>query len=217
MAQEKKNVLTYVDGRGNGERVRFVLAGGKIPFEENNLTTKQQRMDLLATGKLIGDQVPCMSIDGLEVTQSWSIIRHLARFHGLEPEGMENISRADQIIECIRDFESMGGLVGYGWREKEESDKSFKSGIEKWFPRLEKVVEGPFVFGERDCYVDYVLLNSLEFAEEVFPGVLGDYPKLKGVREKTRELPQMKEFLASEKRKPQVNEEYKTLVRGVFY
>eukprot|EP00009_Paramoeba_aestuarina_P006919 CAMPEP_0201517696 /NCGR_PEP_ID=MMETSP0161_2-20130828/8745_1 /ASSEMBLY_ACC=CAM_ASM_000251 /TAXON_ID=180227 /ORGANISM="Neoparamoeba aestuarina, Strain SoJaBio B1-5/56/2" /LENGTH=111 /DNA_ID=CAMNT_0047915279 /DNA_START=472 /DNA_END=807 /DNA_ORIENTATION=+ len=111
----------------------------------------------------------------------------------------------------------MGGLTGYLWRSKEESDASFKSGIDKWFPRLDKEVEGPFVMGEKPCYVDYVLMNSLEFSEEVFPGVLNDYPKLKVVREKVGEIPSMKAFLASSKRKGLVTEEYKTLVKGIFY
>ena len=217
MAEQKKAVFTYVNGRGNGERVRFVLAGGMIAWEEHNLQTKEERLEMINSGRLLGDQVPSIAIDGMDVTQSWSIIRHLARFHGLEPEGMEKITKGDMIVECIRDFEGTGGLVGYLWREKDVSDETFKKGIEKWFPRLEKAVEGPFAMGEKDCYVDYVMLNSLEFAEEVFPGVLDAYPKLKVVREKTRELPQMKEFLASEKRKPQVNEDYKTLVRGIFF
>lgn len=82
---EGKPVFVYVDGRGNGERVRFVLAGANIDYEESNLTTKQERLDLVSSGRLLTDQVPLLTIDGIDVVQSWSIIRYIANTRGLVP------------------------------------------------------------------------------------------------------------------------------------
>lgn len=80
-----KPVFVYVDGRGNGERVRFVLAGANVDYEEKNLTTKEERLALVESGKLITDQVPLLSIDGLDLVQSWSIVRYIGQTRGLVP------------------------------------------------------------------------------------------------------------------------------------
>lgn len=80
-----KPTLVYVDGRGNGERVRFVLAGANIDFDESNLTTKSERLELVQSGKLLTDQVPLLNLDGLNLVQSWSIVRYIGNTRGLVP------------------------------------------------------------------------------------------------------------------------------------
>ena len=212
-----KPVLHYVDGRGNAERIRFVLAGAGIDFDEHNLTSKEERLDLIASGKVIGGVVPMLSIDGLNVSQSWAIVRYLARHRGLEPESVEEQTTADVIFECIRDFETSANLGGYGWSDKQEHKEKFVTASAKWFPRFEALIKGPYLLGEKAYYCDYVLLNSLLFVDEVLPGTVDTYPKLATLRDTLVAMPNIKAFLASEKRKPQVNEEYIKLVRTVFF
>ena len=167
MAEKKLN-LVYVDGRGNAERIRFVLAGAGLDWTETYWNTKQDLIDMVASGRLVGDQVPLLETpEGIDVSQSWTVIRYIARFHGLEPEGAANIVKADAVAEIIREFEKGAGLVGYGWVDKEISKKAFQETADKWFPRFEKSVTGPYFLGEKPFYCDFVLLNSLLFVDEV--------------------------------------------------
>jgi glutathione S-transferase len=138
-----KPVFVYVDGRGNGERVRFVLAGAGVDYDEQNVTTKQERLDLISGGRLMTGQLPLLSIDGLDLVQSWSIIRYIARTRGLlpPPEDNANLAKVDIIAECVRDYETSSGLGGYGWSDKEEHKKKIQSAADNWFPRLEKIVQ----------------------------------------------------------------------------
>jgi len=109
------------------------------------------------------------------------------------------------------------GLPGYGWGDKEEAAKKFQETAEKWFPRFEKSVVGPFFFGDKAYYCDFVLLNSLLYVDEVVPGLVDKYSKLALLRDKLVEIPSIKKFLASDKRKPHPTEEYKQIVRDVFF
>jgi len=209
----------YVDGRGNGERIRFVLAGAKVEYEEKFITTKQDLQDLVASGKLLTDQVPLLEIDGLNLVQSATIIRYIAKTRGLEPDDMATWVKVDTIYECTKDYETASSLPGYGWQDTEEHKKKITVALEKWFPRFEKIIPtgGFSVSVDKPYYCDFVLLNVLLYTEEVLPGSVEPYPKLNALKNKLCELPQMKEFLASSRRKGLVTEEYKALVKQIFY
>ena len=216
MAQKAR--LTYVNGRGNAERIRFVLAAANIEYEENNFATKKDRIDFLAQQLPVGGVVPCLEIDGLTLAQSWSIIRYIARHHHLEPEEVSQQVKADMISECVRDFESAANLGGYGWSDKEEHQQKMRDAVAKWFPRFEDMVVGPCVLGPRAFYCDFVLLNSLLYIQDVLgAAALSHYPKLSALTSHLVEMPSIKTFLTSSKRKGLVDEAYKTLVREVFF
>ena len=65
------------------------------------------------------------------------------------------------------------------------------------------------------------IFDEVHFLEFVFlqvlPGTLDSYPKLKKARDELVALPSIAAFLSSNKRKPQVTEEYKSHVRAVFF
>ncbi len=79
--------LTYFNGRGNGERVRYALAAAGIEYEEKYLVEPGSLDDLRSTGKLEFGQVPLLEIDGINLVQSWSIVRYLAQRSNLIPRG----------------------------------------------------------------------------------------------------------------------------------
>jgi len=212
--------FTYVNGRGNGERVRFVLAGAGIDFKEHNLTIRQEREDLIANGRAFAGLLPLLTIDDLDIVHSWTMIRYIARTRGLEPESNADKVKADMLTECIRDFEHMAGLVGFGWQNVDEHKKKIQDAVDKWFPRLEKLVVGPFVLGDKPYYCDFVFLNALLYVQDekvLTPSSLSSYPKLVALIAKLTELPQIKAFLTSEKRHGLVDEEYKAICGKIFH
>lgn len=48
--------------------------------------------------------------------------------------------KVDILAESVRDYETMAGLVGYGWADKEEHKQKIKDALSKWFTRMEKMV-----------------------------------------------------------------------------
>lgn len=216
-AMQQPTTFTYVNGRGNGERVRFVLAGASVDFTEHNITTREERDALIANGRAVAGLLPILTIDGLDLVQSWSMIRYIARTRNLEPESSSDKVKADMFTECVRDFETMAGLVGYGWAPIDEHKKKVLEAVDKWFPRFESFVVGPFVFGDKPYYCDFVLLNSLLYVQEILTTAsLKVYPKLTALNEHLCALPQIKAFMTSEKRHGLVDEEYKALCNKVF-
>ena len=57
--------LTYFDGRGLAEGIRFVLGALGVDFEDVHLTTRQEMLDLIASGKLMFAQVQWLKMAGL--------------------------------------------------------------------------------------------------------------------------------------------------------
>jgi len=136
----------------------------------------------------------------------------------LEPTEPKAWAKADMLLECIRDFETMSKLSGFGWTDKVEGVLTIQTAIAKWFPRFEQSLVGPFLLGDKSYAVDFVLLNSLLYVEEVCPKeTLAPYPKLVAFKDHLSALPQIKAFLSSEKRKGLVDEAYMALVKAVFF
>jgi len=213
--------ITYVNGRGNAERIRFVLAGANLDWEEVYLTEGEERKQLVASGVCFGDQIPLLNIDGLNLSQSWSIIRYLGETRDLVPSDVAGRIKVDMFCEVLRSYETDASFTGFGWGGANESAQKVVDASNKWLPRLEKSVEHQapthFSFGAKPTYGDFVLLHYLLFLEEIDPNALNSFPKLQAIKANLLKLPQIQKFLSSDKRKPQVTEEYKAIVRKVFY
>jgi len=64
----KKIVVTYFKGRGRAESIRFALGGAGVDFENADITERKHMTDLMATGKLMVDQVPLLELpDGTPI------------------------------------------------------------------------------------------------------------------------------------------------------
>jgi glutathione S-transferase len=91
--------LTYFDGRGLAERVRVALAAAGITYTETYL---QKEGDLEEVdGKCLFGAVPLLEIDGLQLVQSWAIVRYLAQKNGLTPPTPAMQARAEMCFEQV--------------------------------------------------------------------------------------------------------------------
>ena len=196
-------IFTYFAGRGMGERVRYALAAGGIEYSEVYLRLPGALDDLRATGVLLFNQVPLLEIDGLRISQSWTIVRYLARRAGLVPSDVASEVRADALAEGVRDFYTMSGLIGFGWGDRDASLEKVVASCAKYLPLFERALKsaeasgGPFLLGPKPFWVDFQLLYQLDYTEEVIPGSLAAFPECSAFRSAMRDLPTMRAFYAS--------------------
>ena len=149
--------LTYFDGRGHGERVRYALAAAGIPFEESLLKFKGA-MDDVRERCLFG-QVPLLDIGGVPCVQSWAIVRHIAAISGMVPSEPLLAWRADAFVEQVRDLFVSANLVGFGWGERESDLAKVSAAASVQLPKFEAALGADrFVCGKDPCWADFQLL-----------------------------------------------------------
>ena len=214
--------LTYFDGRGHGERVRYALAAAQLPYTETLLKSSPAEFAACAPRCLFG-QVPLL--EGLEgfgtqpfgLVQSWSIVRFLARYNNLTPSDPYQAFKADATAELVRDLSEAGGFVGFGWSDKEAGKAKMQAACTKFFPKFEQHLS-PFTCGAVKCWADYQLLYVVNYAVEVLgEGVLltPSFPKLASLRDALNKEPHMASFLATQA-KGLVDEQYMKEVDAVL-
>ena len=150
--------LTYFEGRGHGERVRYALAAAGIPFTEAFLARRGD-MDAVRARCLFG-QVPLLELGGVPCVQSWATVRHIAAVSGMVPKDPALAWRADAVAEQVRDFFVGANLVGVGWGEREADAAKAAAAAAAHLPKFEAILgEGaPFVCGAEANWADFQLL-----------------------------------------------------------
>merc|ERR1719445_590443 len=99
MASEKKSVpvLTYWEGRGRAEIIRYILGCAGIEYKENYLRGRSDFLKM--TPHLLFNQIPLLQIDGLDIVQTFAIIRYVAENYGLMPESEKDRVQCNMLIE----------------------------------------------------------------------------------------------------------------------
>eukprot|EP00012_Vannella_robusta_P006505 CAMPEP_0206195582 /NCGR_PEP_ID=MMETSP0166-20121206/7931_1 /ASSEMBLY_ACC=CAM_ASM_000260 /TAXON_ID=95228 /ORGANISM="Vannella robusta, Strain DIVA3 518/3/11/1/6" /LENGTH=207 /DNA_ID=CAMNT_0053612879 /DNA_START=163 /DNA_END=783 /DNA_ORIENTATION=- len=201
--------LTYFNGRGRAEVVRYVLAGAGIEFTEEFLEKPEDIEALRATGKLIFRQVPLLEIDGRAITQTEAMIRYIARNYGLYGSSEDEMIRCDMIYDGLKDAQV--GLCGVKMEflpsdvEKEANKKQMKEKIAKYFPMLQGFLadnNGKFLVGDRLSFVDLVFLHDLEWVQDCLgEEILKEYATIQAYRFQLQSLPNVAKYLASPQKK----------------
>ncbi|XP_077995650.1 glutathione S-transferase alpha-4-like [Glandiceps talaboti] len=212
--------LTYFNGRGLGESVRFMLAATGTKFTETFLKDKAQMTKLREDGCLMFMQVPLLTIDGLQLVQSQAICRYLARKHGMDGKTPEEKGRVDMINEGARDLLSKFFGIGFVPNTDELIETIKKQHLPRFLPIFEKVLTNSssgYLVGDCLTYADMTLFEALLNTEEVIPGSLTEFPKVQEFKEKVGALPRIKEFMEGPQRKGKNTPEYVKHALSVLY
>jgi glutathione S-transferase len=214
-AETNEAVLTYFYGRGRAEQTRWMLAATNTPFRNVCLDTNAQMEGLRSENKLLFNQLPLLEIDGLQLTQSQAIIRHLARTKGLYGSSDREAAMCDMIADAVNDFQM--GVMGFAFVPAESKqahiDERASELIAKFAPRLEKIVAQNAAstgtahsVGNSLTYADVVLADTCTGYSELMDGEhnnapkgnwMADYPALQAVKELVCALPGVNKYLAS--------------------
>eukprot|EP00088_Acartia_fossae_P001007 TRINITY_DN10377_c0_g1_i1.p1 TRINITY_DN10377_c0_g1~~TRINITY_DN10377_c0_g1_i1.p1 ORF type:complete len:222 (-),score=35.48 TRINITY_DN10377_c0_g1_i1:414-1079(-) len=206
-----KVTFTYFNLHGRGETIRFILRMGKVAHEEKRLTFPEWPA-VKPTTKY--GQLPMLTWDGMELAQSGTITRFLAKKTGLAGDTEEDYLKADMINEHVQDC--INRIIKMRWAPDAEScqkmaDEFFEKFLPNWLNGLEKSLkeEGNDWYSANkltfaDLAVQHVLFWLSWPEEKAFKDVSGHderfnvldkYPLVKANYERVRNLPDMQEYL----------------------
>ena len=214
--------MTYFDGRGLGERIRYLLAETNTDYEER-IITKDMLAQLRENGDLLFMQLPLLEIDGLKLIQSGAILRYLARKHGLYGRNAQEATTCDMLEGGMRDF--IEKFMGRPFQQ--DKDKFVAEKVEPYVDRYLKPLNAMmqrnnggekkgFILGDHINFPDLLVLESLEYMTELFPSYLPQYPFLEAFYQRMLERPAIKSFRSSSQHKPLSDDVYAAHVSEVL-
>ncbi|NWU92585.1 GSTA3 transferase, partial [Upupa epops] len=214
--------LTYFNGRGRMEPVRWLLAAAGVEFEENFLETKEQYEKLIKDGVLLFQQVPLVEIDGMKMVQTRAILSYIAGKYNLYGKDLKERALIDMYVEGITDLMQM--ILMYPFSPPEAKEKNIESLKERattrYFPVFEKVLKQhgqDFLVGNKLSWADVQLIEAILAVEEKIPTVLSGFPQLQAFKVRISNVPAIKKFLQpGSQRKPPPDEHYVETVLKTF-
>ncbi|XP_034965699.1 glutathione S-transferase 3 [Zootoca vivipara] len=217
-----KPKLTYFEGRGRMESIRWLLAAAGVEFEETFLKTREQYLKLIKDGYLLFDQVPLVEMDGLKLVQTKAILNYIAGKYNLHGKDLKERAYIDMYVEGTMDL--MGMFMMYPFSPPEQKEKQLASILEKattrYFPVYEKALKQDgqeFLVGNCLSWADIQLLEAILMAEEKKAEVLESFPQLQAFKAKVSNLPTIKRFLQpGSQRKPPPDDAYVATVLKVL-
>jgi len=113
--------LTYFSSRGLCEPIRVLLAEAGVDYEDvgvglyNPQNQPEGFTKLKESGKLMFDQLPVWEEpNGFVLTQSVSILRHLARTNGLAGANEQEQAICESLIDYVVEFRTLFGMASRG-------------------------------------------------------------------------------------------------------
>ena len=213
-----KVVLTYFDGRGKMESIRWLLAAADVEFEEVFLKTREQYEKLLSDGDLMFQQVPLVEIDGMKLIQTKAILKYIAEKYNLHGKDLKDKVMINMYSEGLMDLMEMMMILPFTSDKKPKLDNIETKAKQRYMPVFEKALSGPvyLVGGKLSC-ADVQLLECTLMLEELFPGILSDFPNVKSFQGRMSRVPALSKFLQpGSKRKPQPDDVYVKTVMEVL-
>ena len=184
-ANDTVATLYYFEGRGLADQIRWMLAASEVSFTQRIVDSRKKFLKMKERQLPFG-QLPLLQIDGLEIVQSQSIVRYLARRAHLQGRTPEEIVKCEMIAETIKDLLPL--LCGAPFaraNSNEALEKHQTSMKEKWSfvgSRLEAVLKangGNYLVGESLTYADILTAHAVTwYVEECGPDVVADMPNL---------------------------------------
>lgn len=191
--------LTYLDAKGLGESIRFILSYLGKEFEDIRLPfetlSKLRKMPEVPYGR-----VPYLEIDGTVIYQTTAILRHLAIEADLNGKNSKENLNIDMIAGTVGDLITE---IQRFIKAKEPEEKDYikeclvKEIIPFYMEKLESLIakEGYLANGK----LSWADLYAVGYFESI-PGLVGvelteKYPSYKALVEKIHSLPGIKDWV----------------------
>lgn len=203
-----KYKLTYFDLRGRAEptRLLFIVAG--VQFEDERIGQEQWKA---IKHKVPGNSLPFLSVDGVVVSQSMTINRHLARIFGLDGESLSQKLKVDEIVEYLVAMKNkmvelpMMSDDPRTQARAEEILKSFKDLMTKACTFIEAQIQrnmkegNGFAVGNRLTFADIMIFEAFENILATNINALDKCVGIVKCRSKVANMPRIKDYLSKRK------------------
>uniref|UniRef100_A0A674HX32 glutathione transferase n=1 Tax=Terrapene triunguis TaxID=2587831 RepID=A0A674HX32_9SAUR len=216
----RKPKLTYFNGRGRMESVRWLLAAAGVEFEEEFLETREQYQKLIKDGALLFDQVPLVEIDGMKMVQTRAILSYIAAKYNLYGKDLKERALIDMYVEGTADL--MGMIITFAFTPPKERNLALiiERATTRYFPVYEKVLKDhgqQFLVGNQFSWADVQLLEAILMAEECKPDILSPFPQLQAFKGRLSNIPTIKKFLQpGSQRKPPADDKLIAQMKKIF-
>uniref|UniRef100_A0A4W5PDV8 Glutathione S-transferase n=1 Tax=Hucho hucho TaxID=62062 RepID=A0A4W5PDV8_9TELE len=215
-----KVVLTYFNGRGKMESIRWLLTVAGVEFEEVNMTKHEEYVKLLSDGALLFEQVPLVEIDGMKLVQTKAILNYIAGKYNLYGKDLKERVMIDMYSEGVRDLMEMIMMLPFisPDAKKTKLEDIERKATRRYIPVFEKALaSSQYLVGYQLSCADVQLLEITLMLEEKFPTILSKFPVVKAFQGRMKSLPAIQKFLQpGSKRKPQPDDAYVKTVYEVF-
>uniref|UniRef100_A0A1I7TDA6 glutathione transferase n=1 Tax=Caenorhabditis tropicalis TaxID=1561998 RepID=A0A1I7TDA6_9PELO len=198
--------LSYFDVRALAEPSRIIFALFDVPYEDNRVSVEEWSE---MKRKTPFGQLPVLEVDGIEIGQSMSITRYLARKFGIAGKTPEEEAIADSIVDQYRDFifffRQFTSSVFYG----KDTDEINTIRIEVVEPArdaflsiINRFLNGSksgFLVGDSLTWADIVIADNLT---SLHKNEFLDFQKEKKLEEfynKIHSIPGIKEYISKRK------------------
>ena len=214
----------YWDGiPGRGEFVRLALEAGAIPYRE--CAREGWADEETLPGDMGGDRLdppfapPYLVADGMTIAQTANILHFLGQRHGLAPAddagrfwvAQLQLTIADMVAEA-HDVHHPVDVGAYYEDQKAEAARRARSFREDRIPKFlgyfERALDarGTWLAGDRWSYADLSLFQLVEGLRFAFPHRMKTVERgchgVVGLRDRVADLPDLADYLASDRRLP---------------
>jgi len=195
--------LIYFDGRGWAEIIRLTLTAAGIKFNEVDLTTREQFLELCP--ELLFKQIPLLRMDGMTMVQSGAIVRYLGRKYKFVGSTDQETFQIDQLYDGAREFLLPFIPLG-GFLPDEEAQMGLvKKNVDKYLPIYDKVLadnSSGYLVGTSLTIADLALFEAVQATIDFFGEErLKDCPAILKFHSVLSSLPNIQKYL-TEIRKP---------------
>ena len=198
--------LMYWDTRGLGEPVRVILEATGVSYDEDIVRTRDEFLrarDEKDSSLGLG-QVPRLAIDNMNLVESSSIVRYLARRFNVEGSTATEIARADIVATFVASVRFP--LITLRFQD----DPSLLNSdlLPNFLSRLERFlrdVDGGFgvAGGTMLTYADFLLVDLLKHAEDESISMdLDLYPRVAKIYDSALKHDRLASYLESPRRRP---------------
>jgi glutathione S-transferase len=213
--------------QGRGEYVRLALEDAAADYDDvarrgNGMGAMMKMMEMRRGTPPFAP--PFLKAGSLVIGQTANILLYLGARHGLAPKAEPGkfwvhqlqLTIADFVLEIHDTHHPLGPSLYYEDQRapaKKRTDEFWKQRVPKYLGYFEELLEsngGAYVTGRRVTYADLSLFQIVEGLRYAFPKRMkafeGKIPGLIELRDRVAERPNIKAYLASERRIP-FNEE----------
>lgn len=208
---------------GRGEFPRLALEAGKLPYRDIAREAGEDGYKALSRNMGVSRDDPpfappyLVTPEGMTIGQSANILLYLGEKHGLAPADhagrlwvhQVQLTIADMVTEA-HDTHHPVALGDYYEKQKTEAKRRAEDFRDnripkylKWFETILKT-RGRWLAGENWSYADLSLFHLIEGLTFAFPkrmkAVSGDYRRVMALREAIASLPELQDYLSSDRR-----------------
>jgi len=178
-----KPLLAYWDIRGLVEPIRLMLEHSKVDYEQKDYVCgpapgfdKSCWFDVKETLGLSFPNLPYYIDGDVKISESWAIMRHIARKTGLLPDSEVACALADQAQGVVQDFRMSFVMMCYrpGF---EENKAAFFKQLPAKLSRFDAYLKSnKWLSGSKLTYVDFAFAEILDQLQLMETEVFEKYP-----------------------------------------